>query len=133
MSYSGYRPASSMKRMMSSDVPEKSDEEDDLAEEDLRSFIKEELKGIHFYGFSKGSVNDVKKVWPDLYTYLSNKYGDFLSGCVVTIKRANKISIPTPYILLPDTNLSVLTWDRQSKCPAYSQSEDLARFLEKFK
>ena len=54
MSYSGYRPASSMKRMMSSDVPEKSDEEDDLAEEDLRSFIKEEIKGIHFYGFSKG-------------------------------------------------------------------------------
>jgi hypothetical protein len=133
MSYTGYRPPSSMKRMMSSDVPEKTDEEEDLEEEALRSFIKEEIKGIHFYGFSKGSVNDVKKDWPVLYTYLCKKYGDFLPGCVVAIQRANKISIPTPYILLPDTNLSVLTWNRQNKCPAYSQSEDLARFLEKFK
>jgi hypothetical protein len=119
--------------MSSGDDPlDDSDEDDEALEESLRNFIQEELYGIHFFGFKKASLDDIKKSWPSMYGYLQQNYGDFLRGCTVAIKSLNK-SEPIPFVLLPDGRSSVLTWDKYKKYPTYSQSEDMARFLERFK
>lgn len=127
----GYKPTASRSRLMSaSDDP--SGDEDECVET-IRQFVKEELQGVYFFGLKRCQPDDIKKGWPKLYGYLVKNYGDFLQGCKYCTKRVDKLSPHVPYVLLPDTNMSILTWDEKNKCPAFSQNEDLARAIERLK
>ena len=99
----------------------------------LRSFIKETIAGVHYFGMKKASINDVEQNWPELFEYLQQEYGDFLTSCVVAIKKRSDLFKETPYVLLPNKSMSVISWDEDSKQPIYSQSEDLARAIERLK
>ena len=99
----------------------------------LRSFIKETIAGVHYFGMKKASLSDVEQNWPELFRYLQKEYGDFLTSCVVAIKKRSEEFKRTPYVLLPNKSMFVISWDDDSKRPIYSQSEDLARAIERLK
>ena len=127
----GYKPTASRSRLMCSDEPPVEEDSDEL-DEVLRIFIKEALAEVHF-GFRRGSLDDVKKSFPVLFSFLQKNYGDFLGGCVVALRGNDRLRTPAPYVLLPDKRLTVITWDDASSRPVYSQSEDVARSIERLK
>lgn len=98
----------------------------------LKEFIEESIKGVYFLGLKKSSLDDIRKICPNLYGYLNDNYQEFLSGCTVATKSIGKASRPVPYVLLPDGLMTVITWNFESNSPVYSQSEDLARSIERF-
>ena len=115
--------------MSASDDPDDEEQSDDV----VRRFVQEEIKGIYFFGLKKCAADDIRQGWPKLYDYLLNNYGDFLKSCKFFTKTVDKLAVPVPYILLPDDRMTVLTWNKKDKRPEFSQSEDLARAIQRLK
>jgi hypothetical protein len=131
----GYRPSASRGRMMMVSSDDIDESEEDLEEAQLRLFIKESIKGIVYFGLIPSTIQDIKKGWPEFYRHIEKNYGDFMSSCTAAMKKndMNKLEEPTPYVLLPDSKMTVLLWNKKLKRPEYSQSEDLARAIERFR
>lgn len=135
MMNTGYRPAASRGRMMMVSSDEIDETEEDIDESQLRQFIKESIRGIVYFGLVPSTIHDIKTGWPDFYQFIEKNYSDFISSCTVALKKnhVNKLEEPTPYVLLPDDKMTVLLWNKELKRPEYSQSEDFARALERFR
>lgn len=99
----------------------------------IRKFIREELKGVYFFGLKKCQPEDVQSGWPRLYEYLLKNYGDFIKGCKFAIKKNDKLQPGVPYILLPDKSSSVLTWNDSKKSPCFSHDENIAVAIARLK
>ena len=110
--------------------------EEDLESEsvllDLHSLIKEYVD-FYLFGLKKRSLNDLMEQWPDFYSFLSKEHGDILPGSVIAIKQKDSLSLAVPYVLLPDTDMTVVFWDSSKKSASYSQSQDLAHAIARFK
>jgi len=131
----GYRPAASRGRMMMVSSDDIDDTEEEIDENQLRLFVRESIRGIVYFGLVPSSIHDIKKGWPKFYNFIEKNYGDFISSCTVALKKnhMNKVEEPVPYILLPDSKMTVLLWNKDLKRPEYSQSEALARAIERFR
>lgn len=125
----GYRPFHATKRLTNSDSPK----EDDDADETLRTFVREHVRGVYYLGFKKTTIDDIRSNFPELFSYVKKNYPDFLHGCKAAIKQSDAVQQPVPYILLPNGKMTVIFWDRARAAPIYSGSEDLARYIEKLK
>lgn len=99
----------------------------------LRQFILESVKGVYFFGLKKASINDIRNGWPKLFDFLESNHGDLVSSCKCAIKKRDDQLTPTPFVMLPDSQMTVVTWDSDNDCPAYSQSEDISRSIERLK
>lgn len=132
MKHSGYRPFHATKRLNNGIEDPESDPEES-PNETLRSFVREHVRGVYFMGFRSSTLEDIRKLFPKLFSYLNKNYSDFIPGCKVVIKQTDKIQEPTPYVLLPNKKMTVISWDKAQSCPVYPQSEDLARYIEKLK
>ena len=113
--------------MCLSDDPLSEDEEDVVKE-----FVKE-VVGVYHYGMRKSNPEIIKKGWPQLFNFLQNDYGDFINSCVFVIQKRDKLSEPVPFILVPNKNMTVVTWDKNSNSHKFVESEDFARSIERFK
>jgi len=131
----GYRPAASRGRMMMVSSDDIDEIEEEIDESQLRQFVRESIRGIVYFGLVPSTIHDVKKGWPEFYQFVEKKYEDMMSSCTVALKKnhMNKLEEPIPYVLLPDNKMTVLLWNKDLKRPEYSQSEDLARAIERFR
>jgi hypothetical protein len=133
-----YRPPSAGRSLLrNSDSPDEEQEEDPEVEAEgilrLRHLVREHIKGLHMFGMAKGTMDDIASGWPIFYSFLKKNHGDMMNGCTVVIKKSDKVARATPYVLLPDHGMTVAFWDEANKSTSYSQSEDLARAIERFK
>jgi hypothetical protein len=101
-------------------------------EETIKEFVKESIRGVYYLGFKKSSINDIENRWPIFFNYLVKNYENLLTNCTVVVKSRNKVLPEVPYVLLPDGMMTIVTWDDATESPVYSQSEDLARSIERF-
>ena len=126
----GYRPFHATKRLNNGE-----DDESDLEEleETLRMFILEHIRGVYYLGMRRSSLSDLQRGCPNLLDYITKNYANHVKGCIVARRRANDLTPPTFYVLLPDEKMTVLSWDSARRCPVHHGSEDLARSLERFK
>lgn len=99
----------------------------------LRQFIAETIRGVYYFGLKKASINDIKNGWPKLFDFLENNHGDLVSSCTCAVKKRDDQLISTPYVMLPDSQMTVITWDADGDRPVYSQSEDISRSIERLK
>jgi hypothetical protein len=137
----GYEPASARRGMMTNADEESSEEkiEDGVELEVesralfyLKELIKEHVRGVVVSGLRRASLQDIVKNYPDFYKLLQTSYGDMLPRCTVALRTLDAALARVPYVLLPDSSMTVVYWDAKTSSPVYSQSEALARALEKF-
>lgn len=99
----------------------------------LRQYISESIRGVYFFGLKKASINDIRNGWPKLYDFLEMNHGDLVPSCKCAIKKRDDQLTSTPFVMLPDSQMSVVTWDHDNERPVYSQSEDISRSIERLK
>jgi hypothetical protein len=131
-----YRPPSAGRSLLRNSDSEDEEQEEEIEAEGilrLRYLVREHIRGLHFFGMTKGTMEDLATGWPAFYSFLKKNHGDMMNGCTVVLKKRDKISRSTPYVMLPDHGMTVAFWDEANKSASYSQSEDLARALERFK
>jgi hypothetical protein len=136
----GYEPASARRGMMTN-ADEKSSEEKiedgvDLQAESrvlfyLKELIKERIRGVIIAGLKVSSLQDIADRHPEFYEFLEKNHGDMLSGCTVALRNVDKVLPAIPYVLLPDSSMTVVYWNPKTSSPVYSQSEEMARSLER--
>ena len=121
----GYRPFHATKRLNNG----LEEEDDERSDEPLRSFVFEILQGVYYLGMKRCTLPDIFNNHPGFYGYLSKNFAEQLQNCRCFVQRHNGTLKPTPYVMLPDENMTVVSWD--GKSPKFHSSEDLKRSLEK--
>jgi hypothetical protein len=133
MTMTGYRPFGSRKTLTNVDGPDDLDEDKDNVEEGLRLLVREQIVGIYISGMKKSTMDVIKKNFPNFYGYLEDNYSDYLSGCSAALRIKDLHVDPTPYVVLPDENFTVVSWDSKKMSPNYEISADLCQAIGRLK
>jgi hypothetical protein len=133
MTMTGFRPFGSRKTLTNVDDPDDLDEDKDNVEEGLRLLVREQIVGIYVSGMKKSTMDDIKKNFPNFYGYLEDNYSDYLSGCSAALRTKDLHVDPMPYVVLPDENSTVVSWDSKKMSPNYEVSADLCQAIGRLK
>lgn len=132
MKQTGYRPFHATKRL-NNGVSEPLDELEENLQETLRSFVREHVRGVFFLGLKSSSMSNFRSQFPRFFSFLFKNYPDFLDSCKFATKSRDRTTKPIPYVLLPDQNLTLISWDSVGRCPQFLNSEDLKRSIQNLK
>ena len=122
----GYRPFHATKRLNNGSKEET--EDDERGDEKLRSFVFEIVNGIYLLGMKSSTLPKLVSEFPIFYKYLTKNFPNELQHCRCYIQRRNDLAKSIPYVMLPDENMTIISWDGE---PKFHGSEDLKRSLEK--
>lgn len=95
----------------------------------LRSFIKEHVMGVVFFGLKKIDRDSVEKSVPHFYGRLKGMYGIVVDSCVFAKKNFDKLQPSIYYALLPDERRTLAVW-KDNKL-SFSGNSDLVQAIEK--
>lgn len=123
----GYRSFHATKRLNNGP---KEDEDDDgeRSDEKLRSLVFEIVNGVYFLGMKGSTLQNLVSEFPAFYRYLAKNFQNELQNCRCYVQRRNDLTKSIPYVMLPDENMTIISWDGK---PKLHGSEDLKRSLEK--
>ena len=108
-------------------------DEDDRDVEAVKEFVREAIRGVFYFGLQRSNLDELKEQFPELHDYLMKEYGDFVGGSTIAFKKKDKLSIPIPYVLLPNKERTLITWDSKNSSINFVESEDLTLAVERLK
>jgi hypothetical protein len=95
----------------------------------LRSFIKEHVRGVVFFGLKKIDRDTIEKSAPRFYGRLKGMYGIVVDSGIFAKKSFDKLQPTVFYALLPDERRTLAVWKDDQL--SFSSNSDLIQAIEK--